>query len=426
MSNLLLFLTVASPLLVTPQTYELFEFPKMIFVYVVSALLLARLLWPKKEAGKPFNFKSLWPVWLYAGSFLLSFLFSQNHTASFYGYYTRFNGGLLSLLSYLIIFVSVIRITRTDRNFLKKAVKTILWASVPVSLYAVAQHFGIDDQYWVQNVKLRVFSTLGQPNWLASYLLLVMPLAAYQLITRSHKTLVTYAIVSLFALQFSAFWFTYSLSGLLGFAAGAIAFLILNKKLARRAPRKLALLASICLGMAVLFPGPLASRIKELKNIAQENRTVFAAETIESTENAAAPAGGDTGRIRLLVWKGALKLWVSSPKTFLIGAGPETFAFSFLKYRPEALNYTSEWDFLYNKAHNEYLNILATTGLLGCLTYLGVIYFTFKKKAQTPLGKSLLAGIIGMLVSIFFGFSTVITSLYLWIYLGLSYAKENS
>ena len=31
---------------------------------------------------------------------------------------------------------------------------------------------------------------------------------------------------------------------------------------------------------------------------------------------------------------------------------------------------TSEWDYLYNKAHNEYLNYLTTTGIVGLGTHL--------------------------------------------------------
>src|SRR5690606_10005656 len=64
--------------------------------------------------------------------------------------------------------------------------------------------------------------------------------------------------------------------------------------------------------------------------------------------------GGDfdssTGQMRLLVWQGSLKLIEQRP---WLGSGPETFAYSFLSQRPAAMNLTTEWNFLYNKAHNE-------------------------------------------------------------------------
>ena len=71
--------------------------------------------------------------------------------------------------------------------------------------------------------------------------------------------------------------------------------------------------------------------------------------------------GTDPGKIRLLVWQGAFEAWKNNP---IFGTGVETFAFAYYKYKSPAHNLTSEWNFLYNKAHNEFLNYLTTTGTL--------------------------------------------------------------
>ena len=71
--------------------------------------------------------------------------------------------------------------------------------------------------------------------------------------------------------------------------------------------------------------------------------------------------------IRKIVWKGAVNLGLQYP---LFGTGVETFAYSYYFVRPVEHNLTSEWDYLYNKAHNEYLNFFATTGVAGLATYL--------------------------------------------------------
>jgi len=75
--------------------------------------------------------------------------------------------------------------------------------------------------------------------------------------------------------------------------------------------------------------------------------------------------------IRKIVWQGAWKLAMKYP---LFGTGVETFAYSYNFVRPLAHNLTSEWDYVYNKAHNEYFNYLATTGFVGLGSYL--IYIT--------------------------------------------------
>jgi tetratricopeptide (TPR) repeat protein len=76
-------------------------------------------------------------------------------------------------------------------------------------------------------------------------------------------------------------------------------------------------------------------------------------------------------------------------------------------------NLVSEWDFLYNKAHNELLNFLANSGIVGLLTYLGlfvmIFYLGIRERAF-----GFLAGILAMFISNFFGFSTVVSNLLLF------------
>ena len=80
--------------------------------------------------------------------------------------------------------------------------------------------------------------------------------------------------------------------------------------------------------------------------------------------------GTESANIRMNVWSGAINAWRANP---IFGTGVETFAFAYYKYKPVGQNLTSEWNFLYNKAHNEYLNYLATTGLFGLGSYLLMI-----------------------------------------------------
>ncbi|MEK7070396.1 MAG: hypothetical protein AAB966_01180, partial [Patescibacteria group bacterium] len=85
--------------------------------------------------------------------------------------------------------------------------------------------------------------------------------------------------------------------------------------------------------------------------------------------------------------------------------------------------------YIYNKAHNEYLNYLATTGFLGLGTYLlfigsvaWLVYFQLKTKSEN--GKTtaknlelicLSAGWITILITNFFGFSITVTSLFFFL-----------
>lgn len=144
--------------------------------------------------------------------------------------------------------------------------------------------------------------------------------------------------------------------------------------------------------------------------------------------------GTESGTIRTYVWQAAITAWQSSKKTYWIGTGTETFAFAFYQFKPKGHNLTSEWDFLYNKAHNEYLNYLATTGILGLGSYLlliGVFIFWFIKVqsswsnvqieknnnfALSTINYALFAGWLSILVTNFFGFSVVIVQLLFFLY----------
>ena len=98
--------------------------------------------------------------------------------------------------------------------------------------------------------------------------------------------------------------------------------------------------------------------------------------------------GSSSGKIRLFVWEGAIAAW---KQHVFFGTGVETFAFAYYKYKPIGHNLTSEWDYLYNKAHNEYLNYLTTTGAFGLGSYflvISIFLFLVLKQLKTTDQKS--------------------------------------
>lgn len=98
-----IFLTV--PLAMYPTTSELFEFNKMWLVYIYCLVLL--FLWGTKIIIQRRlvirrTFFDI-PLLLFLSSQLISTLFSLDLHTSFWGYYSRFNGGLLSMLCYVFL-----------------------------------------------------------------------------------------------------------------------------------------------------------------------------------------------------------------------------------------------------------------------------------------------------------------------------------
>src|SRR3989344_385089 len=100
----LLFLIV--PLILFSKTSEIFEFNKMVFVYAISSIIL--FFWfGKMIVDKRFIFRRTildLPLIIFLGSQVISTLLSIDVRTSIFGYYSRFNGGLLSSISYIFLY----------------------------------------------------------------------------------------------------------------------------------------------------------------------------------------------------------------------------------------------------------------------------------------------------------------------------------
>lgn len=459
------------PIILTPWNYELFEFNKMLLVYALTTIIVAAMLTMMITFKKFIFRRSFWdfPLLLFLFSQIFAYFFSIDRHTSFWGYYSRFNGGLASLICYLALYWAFVSFSalvanssrhnnldskkslsrqtdllgegNNDQLFLKNCLAALLISALLVSSYGILEHFGIDAQYWVQDVRNRVFSTLGQPNWLAAWLAALIPLTWSLAIKpaigreRVDHRLNHFFYYLLFSLFYLCLLYTKSKSGLIGTIAAALFFwpavFFLFRRRTDRLFKPFITFASLFIILTLLAGTPWTPKIADWRS----------AKTVPPEPAEEAPTGlliSESGNIRKVVWKGAIEIWKNYP---LFGTGVETFAYSYYWYRPREHNDLSEWDFLYNKAHNEYLNYAATTGTVGLASYLFLILvFLFhglkdlvKKRERQPATSSsllspgtleeskittaaLLSGFISILVTNFFGFSVVPVSLLFFLY----------
>lgn len=440
---LLFFLT---PLFFLKYNSELFEYNKMMLVYTLTTIITAtwvfRMVTLKKLMLKrtPLDI----PLMIFLASQILSTIFSMDVHTSLLGYYSRSNGGLLSLISYILLFYALV--SNFEKQKALQFLKVAVWGGVAVSLYAIPEHFGVSPSCivltgefsancWVQDVQARVFATLGQPNWLAAYLsMLIFPSLYFALSATKKNSIILYLLFSI--LIYAAFTFTFSRGATLGLIAGGLVFIsawVYQNKLWKNPLKQLShasqqkILFSI-LGVFILVNLLYGSALTRFKLFSSTSSTPAQQQAAQKQEAAQLEVGGtESGAIRLIVWQGALDIFKHYP---IFGSGVETFAYSYYNFRPVSHNLVSEWDFLYNKAHNEYLNYLATTGLFGFLAYLSVIVtFIFwciryyvscikgkNNKSLTTnyqlLTTSLLASYTAFLVQNIFGFSVVVIALF--------------
>ncbi len=429
------------PLLLTPWNYELFEYNKMMGVYALTIIITGAWLVKSLRQGEfritktPLDI----PLALFLSSQLISSFFSMDPHVSWFGYYSRFNGGMWSIICYILLYYAFV----SNVQNLQKVLKVAIASGVVVALYGVAERLGIDKHLWVQDVQNRVFSTLGQPNWLAAFLAALSPIAwVFVLQTQNSKlkiqNFIWFGISFLF---FMVLLFTRSRSGLVGFAVADVVFWglvfvhFIRHRLASQDDVLRAWRGFIAVHLAfaiiIFFNGtsiPSIDRWMTLKgwrtNEVTNPRINVATASGQYTAPLLESGGTESGTIRKYVWQGAINAWNSSWKTRFIGTGTETFAFAFYQFKPKQHNLTSEWDFLYNKAHNEYLNYLATTGIFGLGSYLlliGSSVWLFIQKRKNVLNNALFAGVVSILVTNFFGFSVVIMQLFLFLFPAIAF-----
>jgi O-antigen ligase len=395
-STLLLVFLFLTPLIVFDYTYENFEFPKVYFIYFFATLLFGLFVFDTLFKKKYFVLPD-WIFWIYLLTVTVSVAFSEFINTSLWGYYTRFNGGYWFTAMLFLIFIVFIN-WRPERE---KVIKTLLLTLLPVSLYAIFQHF---------LGELRAGSTFGQPNWAAAYISMLLPILFLSIF---EKKSIWYFWAGLFVVSFAGLWFTYSLSGLLSLGAGMGVVLLMNKALVLENKKRAAIVLAVSLFVALLNLGLYLQRaedmLTDLKKVAVQTFSVYA----ENGNNLS-----DTGFIRTGMWEGTVKMIFSDPKITLIGIGPENFPYVFPRFRPNSLNYSSEWDYILNKPHNYYLQLGAETGLIGLLTYIALVVYLVRKKDPV-----IAPALVSFAVSNFFGWPTAAIALVFWVF--ASYLNAN-
>src|SRR3989344_3542176 len=388
--NVLVFFT---PLVFVTNTNELYEFPKIYFVYFIGITIFLvfciLLLFSKVKV----RFPSL-PVLFYLSAAIISTIFSSHLYTSVWGYYTRFNGGLISIMVFVSIYLVVSSVLKKDD--VSNILSLLTINSIPVSIFGISQHYaGVT----------RIYTTIGQPNWAAAYIAMIIPLTIFRYFRANDRGVFLFGVIYL--LEFACLWFTYSISGFLGFSASMIVLFVLNRKefLNKRVFVKAVPIAVLNLGV---FRQRIEDILIDVRKVAFTS--VYALENVSAVSNNLS----DPGFIRTGLWEGTLKLATSSPKVLLVGTGPETFPYAFQPFRTKILNYSSEWDFVFNKPHNYYLEILATMGILGLVSY-GILMFKVLRTKHPFLVPSL----VSLFVSNIFGWPTVATTLVFWIYLAV-------
>ncbi len=333
------------------------------------------------------------PTLLLIVVYIWSTLLSVTPRISFIGSYQRLQG-TYTTFSYIVVFFMLITHLRT-RAQLERLITTMILSSVPVSLYGAMQHYRMDFLPWGGDVTRKVASNMGNSIFVAAFIIMAVPLTLSRLMETVWELraqmkeervdlwavllLVGYFIIV--CLQLVTVYFAGSRGPWLGLLAG-IAFFLFTMALVKRA-RVLVYLAAvfaISIGgfLAVLnIPDPWweqntqweKSPLSPLKEIYLIGRLGNLLET-----------GGGTGKVRLLIWEGAIDLMTPHEPLWyphnnqtdmwnvvrpLIGYGPESMYVAYNPFYPPDLAHYEARNASPDRSHNETFDALVITGIIG-------------------------------------------------------------
>ena len=360
--------------------------PKLIFLFIIAIMILIVLLINKKEA--PVNANERFPEYMlgiYVLLLLLSTILSVNPYISIVGA-PGYNEGLITIFIYIFLYL----VTKQYYKYSNIHLYAIMISSLLLSIYGIMQYLGYDLTITFNTGT--VYASFRNPNYFASYLVLILPIPIFQYIkTRSwyYLPLVSLLYFCLLATNTRGSW--------IGFFFSLVTLFYFSKKLDFHFKR-LVLVLVLLLLVTILFNiiNDDYTRARLLSIFSDFRNVITRADDYERA-----------GSKRILIWKHALDLIKENP---LLGTGIETF------------NQLTEEDFIF-KVHNEYLSIAQSSGIPSLIVYLLWLGYIIKKgiKAvpERPSALPLLSSIIGYAVQAFFNVSVVAVAFIFWCFCGI-------
>jgi O-antigen ligase/Tfp pilus assembly protein PilF len=310
----------------------------------------------------------------------------------------------------------------THPTFASALIHVLAATVIVISLYGFLQYNGID----VVRLELQKspVSTIGNLNFTAQYLIGAIPLfASAIIIARCLRTRLFLLIV--LSLAVVHLLLTQSRGGLVGLGVSTLVFLVLYTRyatgsllqyfssLVRKKGRKFVV---VCVGGLIVAASYC---------VLDSGKTLEQIVSIFTTRK-------ETNIYRLLTWRDTLRMVANHP---ILGVGVGNYQFAFPLYKSEQL--WRQQDIFGRtrqiRTHNDYLNMLAETGVLGLATFLTIVGIVVahslrqlnrgrgSPSSRTVLQIGLISGLSATLTQSFFDFNLYnpASALLFWVSLGL-------
>ena len=381
-----LYLSLFTPLLVWNKLFFPYVATKAFVFYFLIEVLLVIFLFSLYKSPKRFVIKKDWILYsllIFTGISILAGIFGVDFYISFWSMFERMDG-IFNFIHFIAFFILLRAIFNNETQWIK-FLRIAIFASFTVTSYGIYQHL------FVLGAEERIYSTIGNPIYLASYLIPHIFLGFYLLYFYLKNNFVSWTVYEIKKYFYSFWlWFYVVITGLniwalfltqtrgaiLGFLAGLIISGILLIIFSQNKKKLIFLFILPILIITFYVIGLLWNSVP-----IERFKTSFI----------------NPDQTRILQWQTAYKSFLERP---ILGFGSGNYLIAQNKsYNPEILRFTGA---KYDRAHNKILEIAVDSGIAGLISYLFIFGITitllFKRKKDEPF---LLSILIGLFVAFF-------------------------
>ncbi len=416
------------PLFVLPFSFEIYEFSKQYLIFFLVAIGFVAWLSKMIFVDKEIRFRKT-PLNIFVLLFLfisvISVFLSVDKNFSLFGFYGRFSNGLIGLLLMGLFYFLITNNSKTktqapegvyeestnEGNIVPllepdSLINVFLWSVFLTTLITYFSVFGLWQKISTSLPSFMLQKTFnpisGSLEGLSMLLSVVMTLVIGKMVIgskgekRTNSKFLTVLLIAMVVLMaiidFNPSWLVLIISLIL-----FLIFSLATRVFKQDVNRLLLPIIFILISVTFLF----------VNNLDQWTGIALAKEQVLGQS---------------ISWQTASNGITSSFQNFFLGSGIGTWSYDFSKFKPSEFNNTVWWQIRFDRAGSYFSELLATTGVLGLISYSLIIIMFFlvfwvlrEKRELFPYMMTFTA----LVVTQFVYYQNTILSFTFWLILGL-------
>lgn len=409
---LLALLSILVPLVFTTSIENGFVLTKSVTLKVIGGIFIITsiiILMKRLSAQDPglrlfmFERKTDLAVLLFLLSAALSTIFSIRPSISFFGQLERQIGFVLYIYLILIFFFTSQILNSEQRVRMLFLVMEI--TGIIVSVYGFMQYFKMDP-FEMSLIQTRPVSTLGHGIFMAGFLIMVYPVSLLAAL-ESPKPFLRYLSPLIITLGIIS---SQTRAVYIAWIAVTCLMLLLYKHVKDNTGLKRLLIYFVFIIVLISLGVILASLV--FPDSIYVKRFYSISKFFDSS--------------RILLWRDSMKVFMKYP---VIGSGIETFSYVFESAASQELR-RMEVNRFFDNAHSNFVQTICTMGIVGIVSYIGLLVTAIILSAKRVLSKSLSPAsriialpLLGSFIAYFMygisDFDNNVMLLYLFIYIAI-------